>query len=194
LEKKEIDKLKEQLNKVLSFVDPAYIKALLLLQKTLDGVRVEWAVGGDLSEALETIQVEPDCIEIVTSKEGAGQIFSAAKSYDLKPLTIQTIKLQRNADINGIQYPIYIRRLYSEFFLGSVKIKVQGDMQYKIGDWDWGDKLEFDPEYVNVAGAKIAVVPLQVKYDIYQNLGWTDRAEKIKQALQKSNYVKSRLF
>ena len=69
----------------------------------------------------------------------------------------------RNANINGIEYPIQVRSHYFDFFIGCLKVKVQGDMQYKINDWDWGDKLEFTPEYVNVTGVKIAIVPLQVK-------------------------------
>jgi hypothetical protein len=177
----DVNKIKEQLNKVLSLVDPAYIEALLSLHKKLANENIEWAVGGDLGEALQTIQIEPDCIEIVTSKEGADRIFFAVKEYNPKPLEDQTAKLGRNAQVNGIEYPIYIRSHYFEFFLGCVKIKVHGDMQFKINDWDWGDKLEFTPEYVNVAGAKTAVVPLQVKHEIYQNLGWTDRSEKIEQ-------------
>ena len=58
-------------------------------------------------------------------------------------------------------------------------------MQYKINDWDWGDKIEFTPEYVNVTGAKIAVVPLQVKYEIYQKMGWAEKVEKIEPIIRR---------
>jgi len=179
------DKLRNRFNKFVSFVDTAYIEALLSLQKNLENKHVEWAVGGDLAEALETIQVEPDCIEIVTSKEGAQQIYLATKQYGPQPIEFLTIKLDRNAVINGIQQPIYLRSYFFEFFLGCVRVKVYGDMQYKINDWAWGDKLEFTPEYVNVTGAKIAVVPLQVKYEIYQKMGWAERAEKIESIIRR---------
>jgi hypothetical protein len=181
----DVNKIKEQLNKILSFVDPAFIEALLSLHETLDNGPVQWAVGGDLGEALQTIQTEPDCIEIVTNKEGAQQIFSAVSEDNPKAMELQTVKLERNSSVGGIEYPIYIRSYYFEFFLGCVKVKVHGDMQYKINDWDWGDKLEFTPDYVNVAGAKTAVVPLQLIHEIYQNLGWTDRSEKIEQKIGK---------
>jgi hypothetical protein len=181
----DVDKIKEQLNKVLSFVDPAYIEALLAFHKSIPNQNIGWAVGGDLGEALQTIQVEPDRIEIITRKEGANQIFSAVKEYNPKSIEIQTTKLARNAIVSGIEYPIYIRSYFFEFFLGCVKINVQGDLQYKINDWDWGDKLEFTPNYVNVAGAKTAVVPLEVELEIYRSLGWTDRSEKIEQKIGK---------
>jgi hypothetical protein len=185
MDKTDIDKIKQQLNKILSFIDPAYVKALLTLQKTLQNESIEWAVGGELGEALEIIQVEPDCIEIVTSKEGAERIFSVVKQYDPKAIDLQTNKLMRNANINGIEHPIHVRSYYFEFFLGCVKIKVHGDMQYRINDWDWGDKLEFTPEYVNITGVKIPVVPLEVKQEIYQAIGWKDRVEKIDQIIER---------
>lgn len=177
--KEDIDKIKNQLNNVLSFVDPAYIEILLTIHNTLENEQIEWALGGEIGEALQTVQVEPDCIEIVTSKEGAEKIFSVVKQYNPKTMEFQTNKLNRNAIINGIEHPIYIRSYYFDFFLDYVKIKVHGDMQYKINDWDWGDKLEFTPEYVNVTGVKIAVVPLEVKQEIYKNIGWADRLQKI---------------
>jgi hypothetical protein len=179
MDKTDIDKIKVQLNKVLSFVDPAYVKALLSFAEMLDNENVEWAVGGELGEALETVQVEPDCVEIVTNKENAENIFSAVKQYEPKTIDFQTNQLTRDANINGSKLPIYLRSYYFDFFLGCVKIKVHGDMQYKINDWNWGDKLEFTPEYLNVTGIKIPVVPLEVKQEIYKNIGWADRSEKI---------------
>src|ERR1700690_2750978 len=101
------DKLRNRFNKFVSFVDTAYIEALISLQKNLENKHVEWALGGDLAEALETIQVEPDCIEIVTSKEGAQQIYLATEQYDPQQIEFLTIKLDRNAVINGLQEPIY---------------------------------------------------------------------------------------
>ena len=181
----DIEKIKAQLNKVLSFVDPVFIEALQSLHKALENEQIEWAIGGALGEALETIQVEPDCIEIITNKKGASRIFSAAKEYNPKPIEFRSIKLDRNASVAGIDYPVYIRSCFFEFFLGCVKIKVFGDMQYKINEWDWGDTLEFIPDFVNVAGSKTAVVPLEVKYDLYRNLGWTDRAQKIEPIIRK---------
>ena len=139
------DKLRNPFNKFVSFVGTPYIEALISLQKNLENKHVEWALGGDLAEALETIQVEPDCIEIVTSKEDGQQIFLATKQYGPQPIEFLTIKLDRNAVINGIQRPIYLRSYFFEFFLCCVHVKVYGDMQYKINDWDWGDKLCLPP-------------------------------------------------
>ena len=181
----DINKIKEQLNNVLTMVDPVYVAALSTLSKKLAKEHIGWAVGGDLGEALRTIQTQPDCIEIVTSKKGASQIFLAFKELCSKGVFCETQKLDRNAVVAGKEYPVYLRSYYFDFMLGNVKVKVYGDLQYRIGNWEWGDKLEFAPEHINVIGTKTAVVPLQVKYDIYQGLGWTDRADKIKRLITK---------
>lgn len=71
-----------------------------------------------------------------------------------------------------------------DFNLDAVRVKVHGDLQFKVGSWDWGDKLEFTPDYVYVTGKKTAVVPLPFKYELYRSLGWADRAEKIRRAIE----------
>jgi hypothetical protein len=179
----DVSKIREQLNRVLSMIEPSYIDALLMLHKKLAKEHVDWAVSGDLAEALKTVQTKPDCIEIVTSKKGATQIFLTFKDLNPKGIFFETQKLARNALVNGKEYPIYVRSHYFEFTLDGIKVKVYGDLQYRISDWEWGDTFQFTPEHVYVVGAKTAIVPLQIKYEIYQGLGWADRAEKIGQVL-----------
>ncbi len=159
--------------------------ALLILYKNLYDKNIEWAVGGDFGEVLRTVNEKPTCIEILTSKEDAEKIVKATLQFNPLPIETVTHQLPRNAVIRGEQYPIYIRSHYSEFNIGFVKVEIYGDAQYRINNWDWGDEIEFDTEDVNVVGKRIAVVSLSFKYDFYRSLGWTDRAEKIKQTLDK---------
>jgi hypothetical protein len=85
--------------------------------------------------------------------------------------------------ISGEELPVYTRSYYFEFNMKDVTVKVQGDLQFKVGNWDWGEVFDFDPEYVNVTGKKIALTPLRIQYDFYQMLGWNDRAEKLAQII-----------
>jgi hypothetical protein len=181
----DINKIKEQLNHVLAMIDPVYIDALSTLNKKLAKAHIDWAIGGDLGEALRTVQTQPDCIEIVTDKKGASQIFLIFKDLCSKGVFYETQKLDRTAIVVGKEYPVYLRSNYFDFKLGSVKVKVYGDMQLRIGNWEWGDILQFVPEHICVVGTRTAIVPLQVKYEIYQGLGWTDRADKIKRLITK---------
>ncbi len=138
-----------------------------------------------MGEILKTVQVQPDCIEILTDSKGATDIFLAFKDLVPKEVLFQTQRVDRNAVIEGKEYPVYTRSYYFEFSTNGAKVKVFGDLQYRIGDWEWGHNLEFTPDYVSVVGAKTAIVPLQIKQQIYQGFGWTDRAEKIGKVLRR---------
>jgi hypothetical protein len=58
-----------------------------------------------------------------------------------------------------------------------------------VGDWDWGDPIEFEPDYVNVVGVNVPIVPLKLKSELYTGLGWTDRAAKIHEAVMRSRHM-----
>lgn len=181
------DEIKKQLSGVVGIINPIFVGALLQLQDKLSEEDVEWAVGGKLGEALRVVQVEPDSIDVVTTERGANQILQAIQGANADNLTMQMQRLSRDALINESSYPVYMRSYSFAFSLGQVRVKVYGDIQLKVDDWEWGDKLEFTPEHVYVAGVKIGLVPLQLKFDIYNALGWVDSAEKIGQVLQRKH-------
>ncbi len=182
------EEVMRQLSNVLTIIPKNYIDALLTLQAKLEDKSVEWVVGGDLGEELRTIDVHPDCIEILTSKDGALKIATAVKEFNPSEISLEIQELSRNAKVNEKEYPVYARSYYFDFNIGTTKVKVYGNIQYRIDSWDWGDKLSFTPEYVYLVGKKIAVIPLSFKYEFYQLLGWTDNAERVKQALDKQHF------
>ena len=66
--------MERQLNPFLIIIPPQYVSALLKLHEKFEGKNIDWALSGDLGEAINGVRLEPDCIEIVTSKDGAEQI------------------------------------------------------------------------------------------------------------------------
>ena len=180
------------LYQVLNIVPSRYVNALVALHERFEGKNINWIVNGDLAEALRTVKVEPNCVEIVCTKHDSEQIYREVKDLNPTPIYLQTRQLPRNAMIDGNEYPVYVRSNYFDFNLGAVTVKVHGDLQFKVADWDWGDVFLFDPEYVYVVGKKIAVTPLLVKAELYQYLGWNDRFEKIKQVIQRPLLAKQR--
>ena len=185
------EEVMEQLSRVLTIIPQKYIEALLALLARLEGTDIEWAVGGDLGEMLRTIKVTPEAIEILTSREGAQKIAQTVKELNPGRVNLQTQELPRKAKVGEKEFTVYTRSHSFDFKIDSVSVKVYGDLQYKINSWDWGDKIEFTPEYVTIVGKRIAVVPLSLKYELYQMLGWTDRAEKIKVVLDRRNPQRS---
>ncbi len=177
----------EQLSRVLSIIPQKYIDALLALHARLEDKNIGWSISGDLGEELRTINVNPDCIEILTSKDGPEQIWEAMKEFNPTTIAFQTQQLSRNAIVEEKEYLVYVQSHYFYFNIDTIKVKVYGDIQYRIDSWDWGDKLEFTPEYTYLVGKKIATVPLSLKYELYQMLGWTDRAKKIRQVLERQH-------
>jgi hypothetical protein len=173
------ENLEEHDNPLLIIVPPKYISALLKLHEKLEGKNIEWALSGKLGEALRTVRVEPDFIEIVASKDAAYQIHDTVAEFNVQPIAYLVQQLPRNASIQGVEYPVYFRSHYFEFDIDTVKVKVYGDLQYKVGDWDWGDTFQFNPDTVYVVGKKTSVVPLVVKHELYTSLGWVDKAENI---------------
>jgi hypothetical protein len=170
-----------QVSHLLTFIPQKYIDALLTLHSKLDGKKIKWVVSGDLSERLRLVKVDPDCIEIVTSKDGVEKIFENVKEFNPQPVRFQTQQLPRSAVITGKEFPVFHRSYYFEFNIKTVTLKVHGDLQFKVGNWEWGEVFDFNPEYVYVTGKKIAVTPLPIQYEFYQMLSWVDRAEKISQ-------------
>ncbi len=169
----------DHLSSVITIIPQKYVDALLVLHSKLDDKETKWVVSGDLAECLRLVKVDPDCIEIVTSQRGAEQIFEAVQEFVLQKISIQTRRLPRDAVVGEEKLPVYARSHYFEFKIKDVTVKVQGDLQFKVGEWDWGEVFDFDPEYVYVAGKKTAVTPFPIQYELYQMLGWADRAEKI---------------
>ena len=149
-----ITRFKTQLSSVLSVIDPLYIETLLLMHKKLARKGIEWALGGDFGEALKTVPVQPTCFEVYTTRKGAAQVFLAVQDCSPSGVYFQTHMLNRNAVGDGKEYPVFVRSYFFEFTLNTLKVKVYGDAQYRIGNWAWGGKLEFTPEHVYVAGEK----------------------------------------
>lgn len=171
--------MESKLNPLVIIIPPQYVSALLKLHEKFEGKNIEWVLSGELGEALKAVRVEPDCIEIVTSKDGAQQIHESVDEFSPEQIAYRVQQLPRNALVGGIEYPLYIRSHYFEFQIDEIKVKVHGDLQYQVSDWGWGEKFECQPDSVYVVNRITFVVPLSVKNNLYQSLGWADRAEKV---------------
>jgi hypothetical protein len=146
-----------------------------------------WSLSGDVSENMLDVHVRPTEIEIVTDAGGLEKIFTALSGYNPTPIAAKEWKLERLAEPDGNQYPVFARSNCTELTVKGAKVTVHGDYQMKVGEWEWGDAFYFDPVLINVAGVDIPVMPLRLRTEIYLMLGWVDRAKEISEAYARSH-------
>lgn len=159
------------------------VKAASKIAPILKDVGPMWAMAGEAGEIMAGVNAKADHLEIVTTKAGCDEICARlAKYVTLAPALVEK-KLDRGADVDGKIYPILVKGYYAELTVDGVRVEVNGDEQIKVGEWDWGDALEFSPDYTYMAGVKVPLFPLSLKSELYLGLGWLDRVKLITDAV-----------
>lgn len=156
--------------------------------KVLEGCPNKWAISGDVAEVISGVNVEPNHVTILTDRAGCDEISRRLAKYSIAPASVVERRLEREAKIGLQSYAVMIKSYLARFDIEGSKLDVHGDLQIKVGEWDWGDPVDYEPEYVYVVGVKVPVVPLQLKSEIYSGLGWRDRAAKIHEAVVRSRH------
>jgi hypothetical protein len=164
------------------------LDSTILIGKTLKDCSNKWALGGDVSEVISGVNVQPDHIAILTTKDGCDEITESLAQYKVHPPRMIERVLERDARVEEKALKITIKSYTSRFNVEGSALVVHGDLQIKVGEWDWGDPLDFEPDYVHVVGVKVPIVPLKMKSELYTGLGWKDRATKIHEAVIRSKH------
>ena len=165
------------------------LKAVMTIGEPLKNMQAKWGIGGDAGEVMKGVNIQHvDKLEIITTKDGCEEICEVLGQYvTLKPAPMER-KVDREADIDGKMLPVFIRSHYAELMVDGAKVEVHGDEQIKVAEWDWGDPLDFEPDYAYVVGVKVPMVPLRLKSELALGLGWLDRVELISDAVIRSQH------
>lgn len=159
------------------------VKAASKIAPIIKDVAPMWAMAGEAGEIMAGVNVKADHLEIVTTRAGCDEICARLAQYTtLAPAQVEKT-LERGADVDGKLHPIAVRSYYAELTVDGVKVGIHGDEQIKVGDWDWGDPLEFTPDYTYMAGVRVPLFPLALKSELYLGLGWLDRVKLITDAV-----------
>ena len=164
------------------------LEATIKIGNLLNDCSAKWALGGDIGEILNGVNVQPDHIAILTTAEGCPEIGKKLAEFQVEASRLVERQIRRNAEIGPKPLPVKIRSYESRFNFDGQRLDVHGDLRIKVGEWDWGDPLDFEPEYVYVVGVKIPVVPLKLKTELYLGLGWMDRVRKINEAMARRHH------
>ncbi len=164
------------------------LECVIMLGGALESVGAKWAIGGEAGELMSGVITEADKLEILTTREGCEEICDKMGQYvTLGPASVEK-KLERDADVDGRMYPVFVKSHYAELTIDGVRVEIYGDEQLKVGDWEWGDPLDFEPVYSYIVGTKVPVVPLRLKSELDLGLGWLDRVEKISDAIKRAHH------
>ena len=172
----------------VAFLIQPLLKTVIMLGGALKDMNAKWAIGGDAGEIIKGVNVKTDYLEILTTKEGCNEITQRLSEYlTLEPATREK-KLAKEADVDGKMYPVYVKSHYAELTINKVKVEIYGDEQIKVGEWDWGDPLDFEPDYSYIVAKKVPIVPLRLKSELDLGLGWLDRLELISAAIMSGQH------
>jgi hypothetical protein len=173
----------------LAVLNKPLLDATVILGKTLTSCTNKWAIAGDVAEVISGVNVQPDHIAILTTTEGCDEITKKLAKFQTEPFRTVERELERDAKVDLKLLKVRIKSYVARFDIEGSRLDVHGDLRIKVGDWDWGDPLDFEPDYVYVVGVKVPIVPLKMKSEIYTGLGWTDRASKIHEAVMRSRHM-----
>lgn len=172
----------------VAFLPMPLLRGVIFLGGNLKDLKAKWAIGGDAGEIIKGVNVKTNHLEILTTKEGCEEICKLLAGYVTLPPSKVEKKLQREADVDGKLYPVQVRSYYGELTINNVGVEVHGDEQIRVGEWEWGDPLDFEPDYSYVVREKVPIVPLRLKQELDLGLGWLDRLELISKAIMSGQH------
>ncbi len=147
-------------------IDPKTISALLTLHDALKGRGVHWAVMGSLSHALQGLKIQPNDIDITTTRQGAHTIEQLLEPHVTRPIT--------HSQGDGV------RSHLGELTIHGVTVQIIGDMETSTDNAPWTPLPHDHPHLIMVEGAPIPVRTLEQETQTYTRLGRTERAEKLR--------------
>lgn len=145
-------------------VSISFLNALKIVNDKFRKHDINLVLVGSLSLALQGIEIEPNDIDVLTSKEGALMCNSILKEFVVKPVKwSQTEK-----------YDSYFGR----FRIEGVQVDIMGEFKVKEGDkWvDLTTRLK-KPKYVQIRSLKIPVSPLDEQLKSYEKRIWNEYYE-----------------
>ncbi len=150
------------------------MRALKEGAQLLYGHKVKWLVVGSTSLALQGVDVEPEDIDIICSKEDAFEIGRILKKYETRPV--------------GSSRTHLFESYMGEYAIHGVKVQIMGDFKEKR-DEKWfslNNRLE-SPHMIDIGQGRISVSTLVDQLESYERLGRhgdLERAQKINEKLE----------
>jgi hypothetical protein len=136
--------------------------------------QINWVVTGSLGMALQGMAIEVHDIDLQTDKDGAYKIERLFSKYVVKPVCFSTSER--------------IRSHFGALEIDGIKVEIMGDIQKRLDSQTWEEpvKVENHKYLVEIDEMQIPVLSLDYEYQAYLKLGRNEKAEMLRQWLQKS--------
>ena len=155
-------------------IEAQYLNTLRKIYTHLQDNKVNWGITGSLGMALQGMTVDVHDIDIQTDKDGAYEIERRFSEYVVKPV-LYIISEQIRSHLGALE-------------IGGIKVEIMGDIQKRLDDQTWEEpvKMERHKCWVEIDEMQIPVLSLEYEYQAYLKLGRNEKAEMLRNWLQKS--------
>lgn len=155
-------------------VERKYLDVLHKLYKRLSRTRINWALTGSLSFALQGVSVKPHDIDIQTNKAGA---------YEIEHLFAEFVT--RRVAFSSTEK---IRSHFGDLMVDGIKVEIMGNIEKRLknGTWESPVDIEQYKEFLEIEEMHVPVLSLAYEYQAYVKLGRTERAAMLKKWLRDS--------
>lgn len=152
-------------------INSGILSALQKFYKIIDGKDILWILSGSTSLFVQGVDsVINNDIDILTDKTGSLKIDELLKDF----------RIEKSKYSSTEKYQSY----FSKYEIDGVSVEIMGEFQYRLADNEWSKpnqtnkiiKKEFE-------GMLLPMLELNQELKEYENLGRTDKVERIKKAL-----------
>ncbi len=150
-------------------------RTLRIIHDGLQETKVVWAITGSLGFALHGMKVEINDIDLQTDANGA---------YEIENAFIENV-------VRRVRFSVSdnIASHWGELKIEGVKVEIIGALQKKLPNGTWESPVEVERyrEFVSFECMKLPVLSLKYEEQAYRQLGRTEKADQIKEWLNRYN-------
>jgi len=155
-------------------INARYLNVLHKICAYLQDCRSPWAITGSLGMSLQGMAITVNDIDIQTDRDGAFEIESCLSAYAVEPVRYLVSERIRS----------YLGRLEMD----GIQVEIMGDIAKRLDDQTWKAPIQVAQyrRWLEIDGLRIPVLSLAYEYQAYLKLGRMEKADMIRQFLQKT--------
>ena len=145
----------------------SHLAALRVICRLLAGVPA-WAVTGSTALAAQGAPVQPHDVDLQSDAAGAYVIQEALAEFMVRPVAYSS---------SG-----RIRSHFGAAVVAGIPVEIMGDVEVRRPEGSWRPPPDLTERlWVEAAGLRLPVLPLEHEYEAYVLLGRSDRAELVRE-------------